>query len=155
MNVYQPINMSPVLVLDNEAAAWLNLQAMGGQNAAPSLVQRILQSGMFDKAAREDAIDLDACGLLDRKTAAEYLAAKGMLVQVIDGFIGTVTSLNSDTRHPSVREYKSEPLVLLSLLPSTSSMAYIKQVAASTGAFPDDFNWEDRRVAINGCYPDA
>lgn len=155
MTIYQPITMSPVLVLDDEAAAWLNLQAMGGPDAAPPLVQRILQSNMFDKAAREGAADLDAYGLLDRKAAAEYLAAKGLLVQVIDGFTGTMTSLNGDARNPSVRDYRSEPLVLLSLLPSTSSMAYIKQVAASTGAFPDGFNWEDRRVAINGCYPDA
>lgn len=154
MTIYQPIIMSPVMILDNEAAAWLNLQAAGGSSAMPLNIQNMIRDGTFHQAARKGAAELDACGLLDRKAAAGYLAAKGLFVLVVDGFIGTVTSLNDSARSPSVQNYRSEPLILLSVLPSTSAIESIKQAAASTGAFPDGFNWEDRRVAVKGGYPD-
>lgn len=152
---YQSIMMSPVLILDNEAAAWLRLQAVGGSSAMPLNIQNMIWDGTFHQAARNRDTSLAAHGLLDREAAAAQLVVQDLKMTVINHFTGAVTYLNSDNNQPSVTAYWDEPLVLLSTVPNTAAIMRVKQAANATGAFPDGFDWFGRLVTVSGTYPDT
>lgn len=158
-----PVAVPLAFIIDDEVTAYIMLKQDQEHQRVPEDIQKIIDAGDFQAAAKRMDPVLDIASYFERDEAAEVLEEKYVDFGIASEFEGDVTYLDKDFQRVHNESYTNGYIVYVKPFnePEFCKAAYtsideiiaeFKKVLAPVGAFPSDFDWASKLVKITGIH---